>query len=363
MTPNKQELGILNLIEKKLVNFSEVIVCLFENCNLSCVFCPQKHDSVVGMSRDEILSKIQITTNYIKSVSTNEIHIHIMGGELFQDHLIEKGFLETYSEFIIDLKEQLKDSGKSLHFNFISNLVLTRKKELKEFLLKHDLDISASYDPSGRFDNKSLELFENNLNFFSDRIKMVSCVLTSPNIKRIIAGDLTFDEIYKKFPVDWDSLIPAVELSPVLMPKESELLEFYKLLIDRYPLCINMESFIEKKAQFRMRCTRGKSLTIMPNNSIPKGCSGATFLSESESKAPETHKIVENFLAKYDCLCCEYYSRCQFTCFIKQDYKKLVRDIEACVFKETFKYADKVLSEAASVDKKENEAHTVIETR
>ncbi|MFN3697126.1 MAG: hypothetical protein ACK4VO_06775 [Pseudobdellovibrio sp.] len=330
--------SVLKIINSKLIPFAEVVVCLFENCNLSCVFCPQNHKSTIGMSKNEILSKIPIIENFINQIHSSDIHLHIMGGELFQDHLIEEGFLDYYSMFIDILQSKFRESNKKLIFNFISNLTFKKSSDVLHFLKKHDLQISLSYDPSGRFNKNSLELFKKNLILFSENIRMVSCVLTSPNINKVISGDTLFDEIYKKFPIDWDSLIPSLENSQSLMPKESELLKFYKFLVDYYPECINLENFFDDKNEQSMRCTRGRSLTIMPNNQIPTGCSGAIFLRDSKSNDPSSNIIIENFLTKYNCLSCEFYSRCPFTCFIKQDYQNLIHDVDGCVYQETFKY-------------------------
>jgi sulfatase maturation enzyme AslB (radical SAM superfamily) len=342
---------ILKIIEPKLVQFGEVVLCLFENCNLSCVFCHQDHKAIEGMSGPEILSKVPHVIKYIRNSPMQDFHIHVMGGELFQDQLIQKGFLDHYSQMITQIQDQLP-AGKRVTFNFITNLVLTETDLLLQFCQRHDLQINISYDPSGRFNQKNLEIFKNNVIKFQSVIKMASCVITRPNIKRVMAGDPTFEFLYQLFPIDWDSLIPSLENSVDLMPAESELLQFNKFLLDHFPECINVENFLSNEAQSQMRCTRGRSITIMPNNSSPIGCSGAPLLKHSNTKNLQTSEIVENFLAKYDCMKCEFYSKCPFTCFIKQDYKHLVNDLQTCVFKETFKYAkEKKKSSGASVGK------------
>jgi hypothetical protein len=330
---------VLKLIEPKLVGFSEVVVCFFENCNLNCTFCPQDHRSILGMSKREILEKLPLIERFISTQSSKEIHLHLMGGELFQDHLIERGFLEYYAEFVARLRSKFEPE-KSLTFNFITNLTLSRVEDLRRFCLELDLKLSISYDPSGRFTPESRTLFEENVETFKDHVRMVSCVITRPNIERAMAGDSLLDRLYNHFPVDWDPLIPARDNSQQLLPKDSELLQFYKFLLERYPSSINLENFVNPNSHQKMRCTRGKSLTIMPDNLIPQGCSGALFLRDSSVRDPASNRIIERFLAKHDCLACPYYSRCSFTCFIAQEYKHRIDDLPRCVFREVFEHLD-----------------------
>lgn len=329
----------LNLISSKLVGFREVVLPLFENCNLNCVFCPQQHDSTIGLSRNEIFSKVEIIAKYANENTSDSIHLHIMGGELFQDHLIQTGFIAIYEEFMALVREKISNPER-LVFNFVTNLVTENIEEVKKFCIKNNLRISVSYDPSGRFSNENLQLFKRNIDFMQNHIRMISCVITRPNIQRILVGDTLFEKLYNRHDVDWDPLLPSLQNSAQLMPKESELLEFLKYLVDRYPKCINLENFFATNPQQKMRCTRGRSLTIMPNNQIPMGCSGSLFLKESKTENLGSNEIINKFLQKFDCLTCSYYSKCSFTCFIKQDYKRLIEDVSGCVYKEVFNYIE-----------------------
>jgi sulfatase maturation enzyme AslB (radical SAM superfamily) len=328
----------LRIISSKLVEHSEVVVCFFENCNLSCVFCPQNHDATVGMSKTEILSKVPLIIDFIAASPSKEFHLHLMGGELFQDHLIKNGFLLFYSEFMQEILKKTPE-GKKVFFNFISNLILNDIEPLVQFCSTHNLKLSLSYDPAGRFNAANLELFKKNVERIAPYIRMVSCVITKASIQKVMKGDPYFEYLYNNFPIDWDPLLPSLDNSPLLMPRESELLQFNQFLIDRFPDCINLENFISTRPQSKMRCTRGKSLTIFANNYVPAGCSGEFYLKESKTEDLSSHEIIKNFVDKYGCLTCEFFSQCPFTCFIKQDYKRLIEDFDGCVYKETFKYA------------------------
>lgn len=333
-------MSIYNVIDQKVIDYAEIVICLFEHCNLSCVFCPQNHDSIVGASCEEILSKVDSVVNWINSNKrSTHFKIHTMGGELFQDRWIDQGFLEHYKKFMDDIRSKVS-ANKHIDPNFITNLLFDNTDAVTSFLEENDYYISVSYDPKGRFNSVQFDQFKRNVELFSDRIRMISCVATRQNMKAVIDGDPYFDYLYNKFPCDWDSFLPSVVISEALMPKESELLAFNKYLIDNYPDCLNVSYFTEYSTQNRMSCTRGNSFTILPDGSFPKGCSGSVLLTSPSSNDLSSGAIVEKFLHKYNCFECEFYKRCPFTCFIKNDYSKIVRDVNECVFKESFRYVE-----------------------
>lgn len=329
---------IYKAISNKIILHSEIVVCLFEHCNMECIFCPQKHDNIVGASREEILSKVDSIVNYINNNKrSTHFKIHTMGGELFQDQWIEKGFLEIYSDFIKEINSRV-DKGKEIEFNFITNLVFDNTDLVMQFIESNNLLISVSYDAKGRFSLAQFETFKRNIEIFKDKIRMISCVGTKQNMRAIINGNEYFSYLYDLFPCDWDSFLPSVPVSEKLMPAETELLEFYKFLVDNYPRCTNISYFTEDSVSNKMSCTRGNSYTVMPDGSTPKGCSGSVLLTSPASNDLFSGAIVEKFINTYDCFQCEFYKKCPFTCFIKNDYSKIKRDLGECVFKETFKY-------------------------
>lgn len=339
-------MSLYKLIESKVVEFGEIVILLFDHCNLNCSFCPQRHDSFDGTTRKEILSKIPIITKWInENHKTKQFKLHIMGGELFQDFWIEKGYLDIYQEFINDIKKEVNDD-KLLIFNFVTNLVFEKTVKVLKFLEENELKVSISYDTKGRFNPSQLNIFKRNVELFKDRIEMCSLVLSKQNIDAITKGDKTFEYLYENFICDFDSFLPSVDKTDFMMPKESEVLEFNKLLIDKYPKCLNVLAFTEENKELKMSCTRGNSLTILHDNTIPKGCSGAAYLTQglgiesSKSKDPFNVGITINFLEKYNCFECEYYKKCPFTCFIKEDYVKLVQDVDGCLIKKSFHYAE-----------------------
>ena len=330
-------MSVYELIDKKVIDYAEIVVNLFDHCNMRCAFCPQDHGSTVGASRDEIMSKVEPIVDWINNNQRSTyFKIHIMGGELFQNEWIEKGFLKIYQEFIDEINYRVMLT-KKVTFNFVTNLIFTKRYRIREFLFKNNLKISISYDLKGRFTDIQKEQFKDNIEIFEDVIEMVSLVATKQNIQALLyREDPYFDYLYSKFTMDWDSYLPSVKIAEKMMPKESELLAFYKRLVDEYPKCLNVQHFLNGKYENKMTCTRGNSYTILFDNSNPAGCSGSVLLRDGNTKDLGSTKIIENFFEKYNCFECEYYKQCPFTCFIRADYSKMEQDIDGCVFKHTF---------------------------
>lgn len=327
---------IYNVIEEKIIDYAEIVVILFDHCNLNCVFCPQDHKDDSTATYESIMSKSYSVFNWINNNNrTSYFKVHIMGGELFQDRFVDRKFLEIYQSFINAIIQNTTAS-KTIVPNFVTNLVFNRVEEVYNFIDMNNLKISISYDIKGRFNKDQRDLFEKNVEYFKDKIEMVSIQMTKQNINAFLEGDSYFDYLYDNFGIDWDSFIPTKEISisPSLMPSESDKLKLYKLLINKYPKCYNIEHFVNKKENNKMTCTRGNNLTILKTGKIPKGCSSTPFIEDSDLN------VVENWLSRHNCFSCEYYRRCPLTCFISANYKHTVRDLDTCYLKEAFKYAD-----------------------
>ena len=334
--------SIYTLIDEKVINYAEIVVILFEHCNLKCAFCPQAHDSYDNTSREAILSKVDYIASWInKNDRTKYFKLHIMGGEVFEDQFILDGHLDYYKEFMNAVRDKVIDKEKDIVFNYVSNLVFTNTQPILNFLQQDNVILSTSYDSAGRFSPSELEIFKNNIETFKDHIAMVSCVMTAQSMKNI-QTDTYFKYLYDNFTVDWDSLWPAKDdkLNKAMMPKESETYEFYKFLVDNYPKCLNVEHFTSTEPVLKMTCTRGNNTTILHDNTVPQGCSGSAFVKDRKTTDDDVSDVMMNFFNTYDCFSCEYFHKCPFTCFIKQDYKHIEHDLGECVFKKTFQYVD-----------------------
>jgi hypothetical protein len=328
-----------DVIKDKVIDYVEVVVLLFEHCNMSCVFCPQDHNDLLGATREEILSKCPQIIKFINENPKKDFLMHIMGGELFQDKFINSGFINYYQEFIDTIKSNVKED-KNITFLFVTNLVYDCIDEVVEFCKKNKLKMNVSYDLAGRFTQPQLEIYKKNIEKFKEYVNIISLVITKQNIDKLLKGDEYFDYLYENFICDWDKLLPGKNFNDALMPKQSELFMFYKHLVDKYPRCNNVKYFTDKEQRHKMSCTRGSSYTILNDNSVPKGCSGSVLLKDPKTQELGGTKIIQFFMKEHDCFSCEFYSRCGFTCFIRNDYKNLIKDMDECVFKEVFKYVE-----------------------
>ena len=96
MTATNDDL-LYKIIDTKVIDYAELVVCLFDHCNLRCVFCPQDHELLEGASEKEILSKVPGIVDWINNNQRSTyFKVHVMGGELFQDQFIQDGFLNYY---------------------------------------------------------------------------------------------------------------------------------------------------------------------------------------------------------------------------------------------------------------------------
>ena len=331
---------ITEVLKTKLPDIAEVEIFLFEHCNLRCVHCFQDHEATVGMSEELILMKADMSADFMARNQLKEFTLNVMGGELFQDHLLDE-YLPMYSKFVDRVRKAAETLGKKVHLNFVTNLLSTRP-DVMGWLKKHDLMVSTSYDPTGRFNPSQFELFKKNIEVYRDRISIITGVATKQNISAIIKGDEYFTYLYDNFPFYWDQLTPGPTVSKSLMPKQSELLAFLKHLIDNYPKCLNVTAYTEPKNRM-MSCPSVNKLLIEADNHT-SGCRIKKHKEQSIifiSPVKDTNdELIENFVSKYDCLSCEYFNTCTFSCFVKHDWKQLIEDVDGCLYKHAFQHAE-----------------------
>ena len=350
---NLEEKVIYGLIKNKVVDCAEIIVILFESCNLSCLMCPQDHGSLKNISEESILSKVNLITSWINKNKSKSFVLNIMGGEVFQDFLVEKQILSSYQKFIDAINNNVIDKSKKIKYNFVTNLVFNKTSEVLKFIKKNDLQITVSYDGTGRFHKHDLILFKKNVEIFKDSVSLISCVMTAPNMQHTINGDLYFDYLYRNFNINWDNFSPGNtdKINQFLLPSESETYEFYRFLVDRYPRCKNLKSFFTDEENVKMSCTRGNNITFLPDNSSPRGCSDSPYVIDREV---DESKMVGNFFERYNCFSCKYFKKCPLTCFLKADYRYTVRDMDECVLKKTFEYVENKLDCENNTDEKKS---------
>lgn len=295
----------------------EVIVNLFELCNLSCKFCTQDHNSVQGMDNilgkfDEIIKAITI----LKKMRKTEFAIHIMGGELFDDRVPDSVF-DDYYDLVLKVEDWAKEHGETVYYGFVSNLVHERiDRVLGLFGRLHAAGINArmltSYDPATRFNKHTLSVFEKNIPVYEHLLDNVNVVLTAPNIRKFLNRDTPlFDMLYEKFTIVFDNYQPEKHHA-IHTPKDHELRDMMIFLLDNYPKVFPVADYISGNKDLHCNST----YTIYPNGRAGR-CT--IFLNQIHyQQAPRTNAQMEaQWMGDFDCMRCEFFERCGMGCFLQ----------------------------------------------
>lgn len=325
----------------------ELIVYLFEHCNLACQFCPQNHDSTFGMDaiRDKI-TNVKLALDSIQIKGKTSCKVNIMGGELFSD-FVEDKYFEDYKFLIEKIREHSAEINLPVKIHISTNLVWSDRERVKKLLDEAKIPLFVSYDPAGRFNTSTLKIFYENVKYFKDYILQIGCVMTKPSMQKIMSKNAPhFDELYENFDMFFDtfSMITGLD-GEFLSPKDVELREFYKFMWDNYP---KAEPFAELSytGQNHMSCMQ--TMNVMTDNSITTcGAHEIGVTPYIDNKGVQTREVMSpmedlvetKWFDDYNCLMCPHMQRCSFSCFLNNHMSKM-RTQEECWLKEVYDYVD-----------------------
>lgn len=332
-------------LAKKRSSQGEIIVTLFEDCNLSCKFCNQDHDSQVGMDNirgkaDDIIRAIEL----LRKMRKETFSIHLMGGEIFQDKFPDSLYAE-YQELVEQVHAYCFANGYAVEFVFVSNLIHFNTNRVKDLICRlTDLgirsELGTSYDPSARFSPSDLIVFAKNLEIYRNYISVVNVVLTAPNIRKFLNGNVPhFDYIYEHFDVFFDYYTPEDNFE-TMSPKDHELRDMFVFLAENFPKAHPVVGWMENESN-PMSCQ--STYTIQPDGRAGR----CTILLNNFQKqqAPHTAGEMEHeFVTKMDCLSCEYFSRCGLGCFLQQHFNGPNRTMNDCWMKDVHRRISEVKS-------------------
>jgi hypothetical protein len=322
---------LINLHDKR-PSTGEIIVILFEYCDLSCLFCNQDHDSISGIdSISEKIEEIKLSIDTLLLKGKKEFSIHLMGGELFTDQLDDKIF-QDYENLTNEIRDYCKIKNVPVNVCFVTNFIWTKKDRVKSFLDKTGVEVMSSYDPAGRFNSQTFEVFKKNIQEFKDYITTVSIVITKPTIDKFIKKQTPFfDYLYNNFQVFFDYYGPEKN-KELLMPKDTEVRDFMKFMIDNWPNSIPIRGFFSK--------TKGKMSCMDTYTIMPSGKWGGCGQYEHLDKVIPIKMVTEQeWLDSYDCVSCEYFQRCSLGCFMSNHVNSM-RTQKECWMKEVYDYVD-----------------------
>lgn len=332
----------------------ELIVVLFELCNLNCQACYQDHNSVEGI--DQVKEKLPIikhALDVLKQRGKQDVTINLMGGELFLDQLPDSIF-EDYLFLIKHIRVYADLIELPIKINVSSNLIYENVNRVKSFLETAHVNLNASYDPAGRFNPTTLEKFIENTVIFKNYIQQIGVVMTKPSIRKLMSSNAQyFDYLYNNFEINFDHYTHGgrAKIKPeILMPLDVELRDFYKFMIDNYPkaypFCETLISL--QQSMFCMRtmyvfhdssfgsCGSTEKL-IKPLVSADKPKKIIKITKETVSPLEKT--IESKWYSDYNCLGCEHLQRCSMSCFLNNHFYN-TRTQETCWLKEVYDFVD-----------------------
>jgi len=340
--------AIKSLIGRKKPLVAECELTLFENCDIVCSFCGHEKESTTGLSREEILSKLPLVEEFLDSIDDDieTVNLHLVGGELLQDRLLDNGhgeevsYLEYYSELILAYKEICIAKGIEPRINLVTNLLTTKQEEVRSWLVDINQEvyarIIASYDLYGRPITRQ---FFKNIAYFEDYIANINVVVTKQSIKKLIEGDPHFDFLYDKFPIFMDDFLPDRWTSNMI-PSDEEYLEYLQCVKERYPKLLpfgeSMEYVKEAKVN-EVQFTTFNKCNILPNNKVTNYLWDRHNLSDFDGDTTyvDNSNLLYNFIEKNSCLTCEYYMACPLRCPVSWSWKERERS-KGCVNKRFF---------------------------
>jgi MoaA/NifB/PqqE/SkfB family radical SAM enzyme len=313
----------------------EIIVTLFEQCNMSCKFCNQDHASTVGMNN--IRDKLSIVQNAIKHLQANgrtQFSVHFMGGEVFSD-LVPDSCFDDYKYLADELDKWSKENKYEVEVCFTTNFVYERTDRLQKLLDEcPQIVLLTSYDPSGRFGLGQLNQFKKNVVQFEKYIKSANVIMTKPNIDKFLKGDIPFfDYLYERYDIYFDYYTPEKNRK-LMTPNDIQLRDFMKFMVDNYPNCLPFKDYPSKQKK-RMTCQ--DTFTIMPD-----GLGGfCTILLNGElgNWKPTKEEMEQKWFEEYNCLECPHFQRCSMGCFLSNHLQSF-RTQEACWLAEVYDYVD-----------------------
>lgn len=323
----------------KRTDTGEIIVTLFEFCDLHCLFCNQDHSSIEGI--DSVKSKIHPIIKSIEDLQSrgkDNFEIHIMGGEVFSDKLPDSIF-DDYAALVDNIRHYSRDEGVPIEVSFVTNFIFNKKQRVKHFLTTNDIKVFTSYDPAGRFTKETFEIFKQNVVEFTPMIQSVNCIMTKQNIQRFMKGQVDFfDYLYDNFPIYFDYYTPERHYNE-LIPADVELRDFIKCMLVEWPECLPFKDFTSRQKK-NMTCM--DTYTIMPDNRFGR----CTILLDKSVEdvqpinlIPLKPKLEQQWFDEYNCLECEHFDRCSLGCFLSNHIKG-GRTQKECWLKQVYDFVD-----------------------
>lgn len=335
----------------------ELACSVFDACNLRCKFCFQQH-TLQDINIDDIYEipkyLIEHMLKECQKYNIATINLKMWGGELFYDQIPDSFFsayLYIYRTFVSGLRAVYPNIV--VYTTWLSNGIFTKYERVEKLLENTNGMLGLSYDPVGRFTNKTYEIFYKTLMHFlnTDFRLMASITLTKSNITAYISRD---DILIKNIRLLTDiSYYTPGDNWQKDTPNDDDIFNFFKWGIDNKLMNIKVifdivGCYLQDKWHFMHYCNCAKAAQYQDKN-VSKNC----VLRASHNIPAErfygeyTNEVDESNCAEYKntlgiikrgCITCEYYQYCQKPCWISvifDGYK-----VTNCPFKRVYQYLD-----------------------
>lgn len=320
---------LVDLLKKKKGQTKEAHLILFEYCNLRCSFCHQDHDSKVGLnSIQEKVSKLIENTD-----QSDKYIINLTGGELFLDEF-DDGMFEEYFQAGKRLLEHFEDAVLVLGTNLVYRRVERVVELIERLRVYGEVVLATSFDPAGRFSEDNKKLFFSNLDKVAPYVQTVNVVITKQNIEYFLkgSGGEEFKALCDNFNVYFDHYIPS-QMYEYIQPDEDLISQLYLFLNEHYPNSYPLKDW--KQNYFNE--TSCRSTKIVNKDNVVTTCwseAGKDSIIDEVGGLAAKATAEANFMDKYNCIACEYYTRCGMRCFLHHSFIADGNDI--CQIKKMF---------------------------
>ena len=341
--------------------YCEIVLYLFEKCNLRCEFCFQDHEHA------------QVNETYIKSLphaafalmskelkahpTIKSFDIRMLGGEIFSDDLPDS-LLELYGEVVEQIRAEMKTYFPDVNVDFIctTNGVWTNRERIKNFLEKYSFKkiISISIDFVGRYKNDKIkQTAYETMRYFGEAEFFVRAgvVLTKRNIAYILEHADEFKDLIRKYKAEqivFNYYSPN-EQWELDLPSDEDLWNIYKFCIDERMFNVSTIFYLveayRQKTFFTKTC-ECKFIPTLTQTSCTKDCvATASPLPRERFYGKYTNEVTEENVSdvkaslgivKRGCLGCDHYEYCPQPCWcmvIFDGYKAT-----NCPMKRSFNY-------------------------
>ncbi len=335
---------VKELIGPKKPKVAEIELTLFENCDVNCSFCGHEKKATVGMTEEEMLSKIPLISDFLDTIDDDIslVNLHLVGGELLQDRLIteKQNVLTSYRKLIEAYKVLCQEKGIIPRVLLVSNMLTTKTEIIKEWLEEMNqlvfLKLIASYDLYGRpITKKYLE----NIEYLKNYISNINVVVTKEAINKLKVGDPVFDSLYQRFPIFMDDFLPDSSTQQMI-PSDEDYFQYLQLVLKKYPKLLPFGEAITKVKNSQLneiQFTTFNKCNILPNNVVtnylwdrhlPESFVGTINFQDNSN-------MLYHFLESNQCLSCEYYQSCPLRCPVSWSWKNRERSL-GCVNRRFF---------------------------